>query len=90
MSHARKSDPLSSHLAASENSKRRPEQTLDTARLVNKLPGRTSAELAFMTGGDRYVIGRRCPDAERMGLIVRGDMKTCSISGRLALTWWPK
>ena len=90
MSHARKTDPISSHLAASENAKRRPKQIIDTARLVNKLPGKTSAELARMTGADRYMLARRCPDAEEKKLVSRGDMRVCTVSNRMALTWWPK
>ena len=90
MNHARKTDPISSHLAANENAKRRPEQVLETAAKVTKYKGKTTAELAYITTSDRYILGRRCPDAERMGLIVRGDLRVCTVSGRMALTWWPK
>ena len=88
---ARKSDPASSHLAAAEvtASGKRQQQIGLVIDLVRKFPGLTSMELAGMSGEDRYMIARRLPEALTAGAIRKGEQRTCSVTGRLALTWWP-
>lgn len=90
---ARNSDPLSSHLAAEEvtASGRRDSQKreiLDWLRHHHHLRGAvTSMELAHSAGIDRYVVARRLSDLEHDGLVVRGPMRVCATSGRMAITW---
>ncbi len=88
---ARRSDPASSHLAAAEvtASGKRQQQIGLVIDLVRKFPGLTSMELAGMSGEDRYMIARRLPEALTAGAIRKGEQRTCSVTGRLALTWWP-
>ena len=88
---ARKSDPASSHLAAAEvtASGKRQQQIGLVIDLVRKFPGLTSMELAGMSGEDRYMIARRLPEALTAGAIRKGEQRACSVTGRLALTWWP-
>lgn len=88
---ARATDPESSHRAAAEitASRRRQQQIAMVINMVRKLPGMTSMELAGMTGEDTYVIARRLPEAVTAGAIVKGIQRPCSVTGKLALTWWP-
>ena len=74
-----------------ENSKRN--LTIEhTAELVRSHPGHTSAELAKQSGKDRTVIARRLPDAaNHPGTeVYRGQTRSCSVTGRRAITWWPR
>lgn len=88
---ARSSDPESSHRAANEitASGRRQQQIAMVIDMVRKFPGMTSMELAGMTGEDRYVLARRLPEAVTAGAIAKGQQRPCSVTGKLALTWWP-
>lgn len=88
---ARRSDPESSHIAAREvtRSGATAHQQRQAVAAVRQWPGSTSRELAEHAQMDRYALARRLPEAERAGLIVRGPMRECSISGRETLTWWP-
>ena len=58
--------------------------------LVAEHPGHTSAELAQKKDCDRAAMARRLPDAEKSGTsIKRGQPRACTVTGRIALTWWP-
>lgn len=87
---ARATDPETSRLAADEitRSGARDAQAAEVLRRLREHPGSTSMELAGL-GLDRYAIARRLPELERLGLVRRGDARTCQ-TGRLALTWWPQ
>lgn len=87
--HSRNADPLSSHLAGDEltASGSRAKQIDFVVGLVKGNQGKTSRELADISGADRYMIARRLPEAEGIHL-KKGDMRTCSIAGRKAVTWW--
>lgn len=54
---------------------------------VRRHPGRTSAELAQITGLERHEAARRTADAEHRGLIRKGPARKCSLSHRAAVTW---
>jgi hypothetical protein len=59
---------------------------------VRRWPGRTSAELAELISCypyDRYVVARRLPELEFLGLVKKGPSKKCSITGHRSLTWHP-
>lgn len=88
---ARRTDPASSHLAAADITAdgTRAAQHHQVLRAVRRWPGLTSRELAQAAGGDRYVVARRLPEVESTGLVHRGPMRPCRVSGRQALTWWP-
>lgn len=88
---ARRSDPESSHRAAEEvtASGRRAAQLAQVIAAVRKHPGRTSMELARLTGLDRYLLARRLPEAATAGAVAKGQQRVCSVSDRLALTWLP-
>jgi hypothetical protein len=88
---ARASDPLSSHVAATEvtRSGRRALQTAEVLRLLKMHPGTTSRELAARTYLDRYVAARRLPEMIEGRLVRQGEARICAESGRLAVTWWP-
>lgn len=72
---ARREDPLSSHAAADalERSGRGAAQMTATLRAIAEHPGRTTRELAEITGLDRYMLGRRAADLARAGRIRRTE-----------------
>lgn len=88
---ARAKDPESSHRAAAEitDSGARSHQLAQTIAEVRAFPGRTSQELSDITGLERYMLARRLPDGVTAGALRKGEQRTCSVTGRLALTWWP-
>lgn len=88
---ARATDPETSHLAAEEvtASGVRQQQIGMAIAAVRAHPDRTSMELAQATGHDRYMLARRLPDAVTAGAVRKGGARTCTVSGRKALTWLP-
>ncbi len=88
--HARASDPITSHEAAARNEPRRPNQIVQVAQLVRENPGHTSAELAYLCDRDRYMVARRLSDARDKNLVFPGTKKTCEINRGAAVTWWPR
>ena len=55
---------------------------------VRAFPGRTSFELALATDLDRYMLARRLPECETGRAVKRGEPKRCSVTGKLAMTWY--
>ena len=56
---------------------------------VHAFPGKTPRELAaIFSNGDHKKFNRRLPEAEKKGLVRRGEFRKCSISG-FATEWWP-
>jgi len=88
---ARNSDPVTSHLAAEEitASGKRAHQQHQAVAAVRANPGCTSFELALKCDLDRYMLARRLPEVVLAGLVRKGEPKHCSVTGRLALSWWP-
>jgi len=88
---ARRTDPVTSHQAAEHitRSGKRGLQQAQAAAAVRAFPGCTSFELAMRSHIDRYVMARRLPECVTAGAVRKGDARTCSITGRQALTWWP-
>lgn len=66
---ARRADPDSSHEAADllERTGRSNAQRKLAITLVARWPGKTSRELAEISGEDRYMLARRLPEAETEG-----------------------
>lgn len=87
----RATDPETSELAAIEitASGERKRQQDATAEAVRKHPGKTSHELAQVTGLNRYALARRLPECVTGKEVVKGAARTCAVSGRKAVTWWP-
>jgi len=88
---ARRTDPHTSHLAAEQitTDGTRGQQQAQAIAAVRAFPGQTSFELALKTDLDRYMLARRLPECITGGAVHKGDARTCSITGRQALTWWP-
>lgn len=89
---ARRSDPATSKAAAADvtASGARDRQVNAVAAAVRRWPGKTSNELGAIAGDmDRYVAARRLPEAEKIGLVRRGEARVCAVSGKRAITWWP-
>ena len=86
---SRATDPVSSHLAEAHiNKGSRAHQQNLAASAVRQFPGRTSLELARDACMDRYTLARRLPECEVAGTVRRGQIVTCSVSGRKAMLWW--
>lgn len=88
---ARSTDPETSHEAAAAitESGERAKQQDRAAAAVRKHPGLTSAELAQAIGMNRYALARRLPEVETAKEVVKGAARTCEVSRRKAVTWWP-
>lgn len=86
---ARNTDPATSHMAAEEITRNGTRQTQIelVVGMVQGNPGKTSAELADITGHDRYMIARRLADAEGIH-VKKGEARKCEQSKRQAVTWW--
>ena len=87
---ARSSDPYSSHRAGGEltESGARQSQTEAIVAYVRSHPGQTAGEIArgLGPGWDNVRVCRRWPDVAQHH-IVKGAVRTCSVSGRKAETW---
>jgi hypothetical protein len=82
---ARGTDHDSSHLAA-EAARARGDvytQARAVAGMIRRWPGRTTKELSLLARVDRYMVGRRAPEAERQGWV-----HAHRVPGR-QITWWP-
>ncbi len=59
--------------------------------LVTLYPGKTAAELSQAAGDrDPRKVNRRLAEVERKGLVIRGEPRPCTLTGRRAHTWLPK
>jgi hypothetical protein len=85
-------DPVSSHLAAAEitaSGLRDSQKRIILDWLRGRATALTSAEISRDAGLDRHMVARRLPDLERDGLVQRGAERTCTATGRRAITWRP-
>lgn len=89
---ARATDPDTSHKASAEitASGTRGEQQARALAAVRAFPHRTSQEIAEKAKLDRYELARRLPELRSVGLVTNPRRKTCSVTGKTALTWAPK
>lgn len=85
--HARKTDPVSSHEAAQSNAAIRHIQVYEVVKWLGMHPGSTTAEIAAVSELDRHMVGRRMPDAEASGFVYRAGFRKCSQSNRSAQVW---
>lgn len=87
---ARKADPVTSHIAASDIIQSLAELHRWARKCVLEAPGLTQRELgAKYCPLDLRKIGRRLNEIEKAGWVRRGMKRHCSVSGKLAETWWP-
>ena len=93
---ARRTDPSTSHEAASRNADGLAKQTAFVLDLVRQYPGMTACELArraTIAGGDytkmRYAISRRASELKRAGLISAAGTHVCTIEGSRQTIWVP-
>ncbi len=92
---ARRDDPVTSKQAAREVTRdgTRTRQANEVYVLVVRYPGMTAREYDKIAGFTREVSHKRLPELEKEkngALIKRGFSRTCSLSGKKAITWWPK
>ncbi len=89
---SRRTDPDTSRIAAdqAERSGLIGRQQHEVLALVRSHPGRTSAELGQLLGGQdaRFIVARRLPELERLGVVRRGDKRVCHAHGTMAGTWF--
>jgi len=88
---ARRTDPVSSHVAAAAITKsgKRMSQRNMVLALVETYPGRTALELAGISVNlDRYQVARRLADLEHSELVRKGEARECVVGQSLAVTWF--
>lgn len=56
---------------------------------IIETPGMTAAELESTAMGRRHW-NKRLSELERRGLVNAKEARTCAMTGRVALTWWPE
>ena len=83
-------DPITSYLAEQHVNRAgiRSHQQRQAAAAVSCYPGRTSAELAEITGIDRHRLAKRLPECETAGAVRRGYKRQCSVSHLMAIVWY--
>ncbi len=89
MAKSRRTDPVTSYIAAreAEKSGRAASQRAICLAQVNAHPGQTAAEIASYTGLERHAPSRRLPELRDMGLIVNGKPRICTVTGRISMIW---
>lgn len=87
---AHRDGPLTERVAAAviTDSGQRETQVVRVAAYVAKNPGSTARGIAAETTLDHYQVMRRLVDAERLGLVHKGDA-VIREAHRLQVTWWP-
>ena len=88
MSQARKTDPITSHLAANDSKENNERQRIEMLEFLKGNSGLTSHELGKISPiYDRYQFARRLSEMAKAGTVRNSDNKRCGVSGRLAMTW---
>lgn len=87
---ARRTDPVSSHLAAEENaaSGTRARHYDAILKALAGENGMTSDEIARKAGMDRVAVARRMAEMERNGQVRRGEIRKSRLTGRPGLCWY--
>jgi len=86
---ARAKDPVTSKQAAKDVAKMLPDMAQQALVAITAHPGRTARELDFISGTTDGQIRKRLNDLRRMGKAYIGDKRRCTVSKKLAQTWWP-
>jgi predicted transcriptional regulator len=86
---ARATDPTTSKDAARAISQYLVGERFRAWELLRLNPNSTANELAQLAGDrDNRRIGRRLPELENLGLVVRAGDKVCSVTGRDCTAWY--
>ncbi len=90
--HARASDPSTSHEAARRVESVAATDTDLAVRLVRLVPGQTAGELAQISAWGRpaYELRKRLADGARRGDIETRSPRVCTVEGTRQQTWYPK
>jgi len=85
---SRRGHPNTSQEAAQYMQSKLRATQLYALRMVRENPGKTANELSVIANErDNRKIGRRLPELERMGLIIRKEPRPCEVTGRNATVW---
>jgi hypothetical protein len=57
--------------------------------LIKAYEGRTGRELEAIADVERGVGAKRLSELERMKLVYKGLPRSCTLSNRMCVTWWP-
>jgi len=88
---ARNTDPDTSHQAAEDIVVHIGRLQQRARQCVEDWPGHTATELSKLAGdADPRTINRRLGELERKGVVLRGEARRCSHTGKNAATWWPE
>lgn len=89
---ARRTDPETSHIAAQQIEERGTAhiQRQIIAEVVAAHPGLTAGEIPKYCDLDYFQVNKRLGEIERLGLIVRGEKRECTVRTSQQQTWWPK
>lgn len=84
-------DPDTSYMAEKKITKsgKRTAQQEQVLKCVQTFPGRTSAELAELSGLDRAMIARRLPELCPQ-FVIKGEKTTCTACRSECVTWYPR
>jgi len=85
---ARASDPRTSHEAALEflrSGKRDSQHAMILRAMLHGEDGKTAAEYENLLGIRAH---KRLPELVELGLVRRGESRTCGSTGMNATTWW--
>ncbi len=85
-------DPPTSHLAAQrmERSGQAATNRERCLREVRRMPGLTSAEIAWESGLGRHEAARRLPELRKLGLVSNnGTDRRCTVTGNMSMIWMP-
>ena len=87
---SRATDPISSHLAAAEitDSGVRGAHMRMILDAISHHDGETVHEMSTRLPLDPHQINRRLSDLAHLGLIRKGPVRQCRVSGRVLLTWY--
>jgi len=89
---SRSNDPATSHLAAQSGvaSGDFSRAVYRAANFVERFPGKTARELSKLAGDDESgVIRKRLPEAVELGLVQTGHTRECTVTQRVATTYYP-
>jgi len=89
MQNYKTNNPVSSKIAGAmiENSGIAENQRAAALNAVKRWPGKTSLELAKLSGLDRYILARRLPEIKELK---QGDdrrQRCCRVTGRMSVVW---
>jgi len=85
---ARRTDPVTSHIAAGMNADGRESHRVAIFTHVRKNPGQCSAEIAEATGIERHETSRRLADLEHSGVVRKGAKRISTVGMTPQVTWY--